>query len=410
MFTDGAIHDLNYFDVPLSFKLADVTAASYEEEKDALYFLNSFEIPDGAHSIKFTYYNDREQIIGADTVPVLKDGQQGEQGEQGTHGPSYQGLYEAGNYDAVTNSFSGFYPADAVEDDYFLNSSDGYIWVLKDARWNPSTDYAADYSRYMQAVNDATGAGLSGSTEIVKAMNIWVKNIAANVAFIEELFANKINAKDINIENGSFNGSIDAGPLLLNFNPAYDQSFTAPINTTAIYLDNIIQQLGSNDRINTDTNSYYGTITIAAIKKINYATEEVYKVHKYTVYDGRAEGYEWYSDYTQTIYRKKEGYGIYITTESGDTLIAQNGNITYRESITGRQYRYTGGTRPVTGNKEPLPAKTVDNINTEYELYIHIEGDMWTFRLRMMPTVEDLRFLPEGAVYIDENNFLKIVR
>lgn len=400
MFTDGAIHDLNYFDVPLSFKPVEVTAASYEEEKDALYFLNSFEIPDGAQSIKFTYYNDREQIIDADTVPVLKDGQQGEQGEQGTHGPSYQGLYEAGNYDAVTNSFSGFYPADAVENDYFLNSSDGYIWVLKDARWNPSTDYAADSSRYMQAVNDALGAGLDGATQIMSAVNMWVNNLVANTAFINNLFAQHITATKLDIVDGSFTGSIDAGPLLLNFNPATEREFLF-INGSSV--DSILNSeliLNRNRNVTTDNQSYYGSETVTSIKSEIGDLKELYLTRQYSVYMGRVDFKNYYNNYTQKIYKNTEYYRVLINNE---VLIAKKEVITYTEEITSTS-TFENPLYPI-GTKTPLPENPpVEYVNLDKELYIHLGSDTWTFKLRNLPDSSAAEYLGEGTVYRNGNN------
>lgn len=203
MITDGAIHDLTYFDSFASYKGIDVSPESYDVLKDILYYANALVIPEGARQIKFSYYSDLMQLYDSDTVPIVYDGKQGE------HGPGYLGIFNAGTYLPDVGRFYEHEFTDVVTGDFFLNSFDGYIWEKLEFGWKYSPDYATD-PRYNQAINDAMSAGLEGSTEIVKAMNIWVKNLVANTAFINNLFTNQITmAEGGIIKSSQYNGVID---------------------------------------------------------------------------------------------------------------------------------------------------------------------------------------------------------
>lgn len=126
----------------------------------------------------------------------------GDTGSQGVRGCIYLGCFA--NNSAAYNSLSLI-----VEDDYYLNSQDGYIYVYTGSSWGQVSDYS-DH-RYMEAVNDALGQGLvSDSTQnIVKAVNAWTQNLVAGTALINKLFAKQMTMQDGGLfKSQNYNGSI----------------------------------------------------------------------------------------------------------------------------------------------------------------------------------------------------------
>lgn len=123
----------------------------------------------------------------------------GDEGEQGERGAEYLGCF-ATNADAY-NSREG----NLVTDDFYLNSTDGYIHVVVSseliegkikAEWVSITNYTD--TRYKQAMNDMIAiAGSDRSEGFMSVVNLWVKNLTAQTALIQNLFA-----KVMKMENG----------------------------------------------------------------------------------------------------------------------------------------------------------------------------------------------------------------
>lgn len=123
-------------------------------------------------------------------------GDKGDEGEQGERGAEYLGCFARN--DLAYDSREG----NLVADDFYLNSTDGYIYVaIKSSSGNAvSWGRVSSYSdpRYKQAMNDMIAiAGSDRSEGFMSVVNLWVKNLTAQTALIQNLFA-----KVMKMENG----------------------------------------------------------------------------------------------------------------------------------------------------------------------------------------------------------------
>lgn len=134
-------------------------------------------------------------------------GKEGDSGEQGERGAEYLGCFERN--DLAYASRNG----KLVADDFYLNSTDGYIHIVtfvneSTVSWGQVSSYSD--TRYKQAMNDMIAiAGSDRSEGFMSVVNLWVKNLTAQTALIQNLFA-----KVMKMENGgifksdNYNGTI----------------------------------------------------------------------------------------------------------------------------------------------------------------------------------------------------------
>lgn len=121
-------------------------------------------------------------------------GDKGDEGEQGERGAEYLGCFARN--DLAYDSRNG----NLVADDFYLNSTDGYIYVaIKNSSSNSfSWGQVSSYSdtRYKQAMNDMIAiAGSDRSEQFMFVVNLWVKNLTVQTALIQELFAKNVTVK-----------------------------------------------------------------------------------------------------------------------------------------------------------------------------------------------------------------------
>lgn len=122
-------------------------------------------------------------------------GDKGDSGEQGERGAEYLGCFERN--DLAYASRNG----NLVADDFYLNSTDGYIHIVTSVNestvsWGQVSSYSD--TRYKQAMNDMIAiAGSDRSEGFMSVVNLWVKNLTAQTALIQNLFA-----KVMKMENG----------------------------------------------------------------------------------------------------------------------------------------------------------------------------------------------------------------
>ena len=122
-------------------------------------------------------------------------GDKGDEGEQGERGAEYLGCFARN--DLAYDSRNG----NLVADDFYLNSTDGYIHIVTSVNesavsWGQVSSYSD--TRYKQAMNDMIAiAGSDRSEGFMSVVNLWVKNLTAQTALIQNLFA-----KVMKMENG----------------------------------------------------------------------------------------------------------------------------------------------------------------------------------------------------------------
>lgn len=140
----------------------------------------------------------------------------GEQGERGAmylgHYKDNQAAYEA-NKPAVFNG------------DYYLNTTDSYIYVYSSngSTWTKIDKF--DDWRYNQSINDIFAAieDSEDAEKFIRAKKIWVQHIAAAVARVETLYSNIIKltqGKDLDgntkgglIQSANYDGTIQNGAI-----------------------------------------------------------------------------------------------------------------------------------------------------------------------------------------------------
>lgn len=210
-YTDSHEHPLSWFK-PV-YELLTVTEDNYTEELDkGLYtFIQGVEIKSGYEKIKFTYYSPEGKILAIETVPVLYNGAKGDPGEQGEQGASYKGI----GHDAIGTGIRTPW----VEGDTYINAADGYLYTYDTAErlWKKIPSYSD--SRYNQAINDMIA--LSNNTgydaEFLNVINLWVRNLTAQTALINQLFTKKITLHDGGIfKSENYNGSANNMQLIDN--------------------------------------------------------------------------------------------------------------------------------------------------------------------------------------------------
>lgn len=268
-FTDGQKLNSDEIEPVFCNLTSKVTAENYSTMvSQGLYLETSIPIANTTEMIKFRYYNPSHALIEQENVPIVLDGNgvkthtvytalsttankpdsasfsttvknvssvnkylwqyevteytngtieggyadakiigvYGDKGETGSRGGIYLGCFATNAQDNSPDMSSSIV---FVENDYYLSSSDGYIYLYTNSAWNAITNYTD--SRYFEAVNDALGNGLVSDTtqNIVKAVNAWTQNLVAGTALINKLFA-----KEMTMENGgvfksqNYNGTI----------------------------------------------------------------------------------------------------------------------------------------------------------------------------------------------------------
>lgn len=201
IYTDGIKHDLEWFE---DFYInQSVTPENYTEETNkGLYtYVSSLLINAGMQKIRFEYRDDDGNLLKGETVPVLYYGQKGEPGEQGA---SYKGI----GHDAIGTGICTPW----VEGDTYINAADGYLYAYDSAErlWTKIPSYAD--SRYNQAINDMIA--LSNNTgydaEFLNVINLWVRNLTAQTALINQLFAKELTLQGGGvIKSANYNGTIN---------------------------------------------------------------------------------------------------------------------------------------------------------------------------------------------------------
>lgn len=263
-------------DVAPSFTEEKVTAETFKEEvaKGTLY--KGFEPPKDATMLKFRYYSPDGTLIEQNNVPVVYDGTGVESvktyylltdkssgitldstgwdekpqtvtkdkrflwtyiktiytnkaysctepcisavfGEQGERGAMYLGHY-ANNQAA----YEANKPA-VFDGDYYLNTTTKYIRkYLGDNKWSDDIDDYTNY-RYNQAINDIFAIIESLPDDFLQKKMIWVKNLVAITARIQQAIVNTLvlsegtdldgNTKGGLIQSANYDGTITNGAI-----------------------------------------------------------------------------------------------------------------------------------------------------------------------------------------------------
>lgn len=263
-------------DVAPSFTEEKVTAETFAQEvaKGTLY--KGFEPPKDATMLKFRYYSPDGTLIEQNNVPVVYDGTGVESvktyylltdkssgitldstgwdekpqtvtkdkrflwtyiktiytnkaysctepcisavfGEQGERGAMYLGHY-ANNQAA----YEANKPA-VFDGDYYLNTTTKYIRkYLGDNKWSDDIDDYTNY-RYNQAINDIFAIIESLPDDFLQKKMIWVKNLVAITARIQQAIVNTLvlsegtdldgNTKGGLIQSANYDGTITNGAI-----------------------------------------------------------------------------------------------------------------------------------------------------------------------------------------------------
>lgn len=263
-------------DVAPSFTEEKVTAETFAQEvaKGTLY--KGFEPPKDATMLKFRYYTPTGTLIEQNNVPVVYDGTGVESvktyylltdkssgitldstgwdekpqtvtkdkrflwtyiktiytnkaysctdpcisavfGEQGERGAMYLGHY-ANNQAA----YDANKPA-VFDGDYYLNTTTKYIRkYLGDNKWSDDIDDYTNY-RYNQAINDIFAIIESLPDDFLQKKMIWVKNLVAITARIQQAIVNTLvlsegtdldgNTKGGLIQSANYDGTITNGAI-----------------------------------------------------------------------------------------------------------------------------------------------------------------------------------------------------
>lgn len=109
------------------------------------------------------------------------------------HVDEYKGIRGA----QYKGAFASNPTSNIVNDDWYLNSTDGYCYYNNKGTWLKITDYS-DY-RYIQAMNDMINLSprLTNNSELKTAVNIWVKNLTAG-----NILADNIATKTLRLNSG----------------------------------------------------------------------------------------------------------------------------------------------------------------------------------------------------------------
>lgn len=182
MITDGLVYSTKLIEDD-NFVSVDVTADNYQEEyAKGLYIFEGFTIPYGIKTLAYIYKHPNGIVIDKESISIVYDGEQGAQ---------YLGIYA--NASAAESSVSG----NIADGDYYLNSTDGYIYYANKSAYNAwtwviVTDYTDE--RYSLILNSAISKidELSNQTQLLAAFNIWAENLVAKTAFIQKLFSKQI--------------------------------------------------------------------------------------------------------------------------------------------------------------------------------------------------------------------------
>lgn len=251
-------------EVAASYTEEKVTAETFREEvkKGTLY--KGFEPPKNATMLKFRYYSPEGTLIEQNNVPVVYDGTGIESvktyylltdkssgitvdssgwsdstqtvtkdkrflwtytkttytnkaysctdpcisavyGEQGERGPVYLGHYESNEAAYKANSPALF------DGDYYLNTATKYIRkYLGDNKWSGDIDDYTDY-RYNQAINDIFAIIESLPDDFLQKKMIWVKNLVAVTARIQQAIANTlVLSKGTDLDGNETGGTIQS--------------------------------------------------------------------------------------------------------------------------------------------------------------------------------------------------------
>lgn len=126
-------------------------------------------------------------------------------GEQGERGPVYLGNYESNEAAYKANSPALF------DGDYYLNTTTKYIRkYLGDNKWSADIDDYTDY-RYNQAINDIFAIIESLPDDFLQKKMIWVKNLVAVTARIQQAIANTlVLSKGTDLDGNETGGTIQS--------------------------------------------------------------------------------------------------------------------------------------------------------------------------------------------------------
>ena len=263
-------------DVAPSFTEEKVTAETFAQEvaKGTLY--KGFEPPKDATMLKFRYYSPDGTLIEQNNVPVVYDGTGVESvktyylltdkssgitlgstgwnekpqtvtkdkrflwtyiktiytnkaysctdpgitavfGEQGERGAMYLGHYKDNQEAYEANKPAVF------TGDYYLNTTTKYIRkYLGDNKWSDDIDDYTNY-RYNQAINDIFAIIESLPDDFLQKKMIWVKNLVAITARIQQAIVNTLvlsegtdldgNTKGGVIQSDNYDGTIKNGAI-----------------------------------------------------------------------------------------------------------------------------------------------------------------------------------------------------
>lgn len=262
-------------EVAASYTEEKVTAETFKEEvkKGTLY--KGFEPPKNATMLKFRYYSPEGTLIEQNNVPVVYDGTGIESvktyylltdqssgitvekengkiktgtspeewsetvktvtkdkrflwtctetlytnkaveytepcisavyGEQGERGPVYLGHYDSNEAAYKANSPALF------DGDYYLNTTTKYIRkYLGDSKWSNDIDDYTNY-RYNQAINDIFAIIESLPDDFLQKKMIWVKNLVAVTARIQQAIVNTlVLSKGTDLDGNETGGTIQS--------------------------------------------------------------------------------------------------------------------------------------------------------------------------------------------------------
>lgn len=264
MFTDGAIHSIDFFDNFNTVYTEEVVTAETWQQKviDGLYYLNNvITVPETAEKITFRYYSDNGLLLRSETVPVVRNGLTPEiddNGEWSFAGVS-TGVKAEGERGGEYRGPGTTHPDTPVLDDFYLNTTDQTIYYYNGSSWVEDSLGEELTWRWNAAIQDCV-VNAQETGDLVKASNLWADKICANTILANTIKASSGFFDTIEVTgDSSFNGNISAKSLTL--------------------LNNC--QVGSKLTMKTDGSLVCGEINSTGVfessgitvKQLNFATE-----------------------------------------------------------------------------------------------------------------------------------------
>lgn len=181
MYTDGLVHDLDWFKTVK--EAVEVVPASFEDEKaKGLYFYTgNIQITEDTQQIEYYYYADDNlnEVYDHEIIPVVRDGVKG---ENGAAAKQYKGAFYNSNI-----------PVGTVEGDTYLNLTNQKLYKFDGSTWvaiNDDNDPA-----WWEALGDAIKYASDTQTNI-SAANVWAGKIVAGTILTDYLMSKKLVFKD----------------------------------------------------------------------------------------------------------------------------------------------------------------------------------------------------------------------